>query len=138
MWWDIYRSEDRPLVEAFLRKVMAERSSEETDPFTYDSQYLSPRLKSRLYHATGIRATEVHQKMGEAVMIPAGCVRQARYLQGSIVVGLDFVSPERFAQTMDWSRTMRRFNLERRGEGLDDVLQANALAFFGTIAMLDL
>ncbi|KAG0283413.1 hypothetical protein BGZ96_012226, partial [Linnemannia gamsii] len=34
LWWDIYRAQDRPLVEAFLRKVMAERNSEETDPFT--------------------------------------------------------------------------------------------------------
>ncbi|KAF8930575.1 hypothetical protein BGZ47_000487 [Haplosporangium gracile] len=147
LWWDIYRAEDRPLIEAFLRTVMAEnknnnnkkkKQQEETDPFTYDSQYLSPRLKDRLYHETGVRATEVHQKDGEAVMIPAGCVRQARYLQKSIVVGLDFVSPERFAQTMEWSRALRRFNLERKGEGLDDVLQANKLAFFSTVAMLNL
>ncbi|KAG0371562.1 hypothetical protein BGX24_001491 [Mortierella sp. AD032] len=152
LWWDIYRAEDRPLIETFLMEVMSEkekmrtkrkageksRETTETDPFTFDSHYMSPLLKEQLYHKTGVRAFEVQQKVGEAVMIPAGCLRQARYLQSSILVGLDFVSPERLAQTMDWSWSLRRFNLERKGGDLvDDVLQANNIAFFSTIAMMD-
>ncbi|KAG0211654.1 hypothetical protein BGX33_004157 [Mortierella sp. NVP41] len=89
--WDVYRAEERPLMEAFLRKVMDEDKEgvdkSITDPFTFDSHFLSLQLKNR---ETGVCALTVHQKMS-----------QARYGHGSILVGLDFVSPERFAQMME-------------------------------------
>ncbi|KAF9091446.1 hypothetical protein BGX29_010946 [Mortierella sp. GBA35] len=125
--WDVYRAEERPLMEAFLRKVVDEDKEgvdkSITDPFTFDSHFLSLQLKNR---ETGVCALTVHQKMS-----------QARYGHGSILVGLDFVSPERFAQMMEWSQAWRGYNIARRQEDrLDDVPQANNIAFYRTIAML--
>ncbi|KAF8952599.1 hypothetical protein BGZ46_003433 [Entomortierella lignicola] len=136
--WDVYRAEDRRLVQEYIEQgIMAKRKSRLiSDPFTFHSFYLSPQEQEKLYQEKGVRPYQVMQNLGDAIMIPAGCVRQARYIHDAILVGLDFVSPERLGVTLDWHKEWRLLNLRRRCRRLADVLMAKDILFYTTLAVL--
>ncbi|KAF9201950.1 hypothetical protein BGZ49_007862 [Haplosporangium sp. Z 27] len=136
--WDVYRAEDRRLVQKYIeQEIMAKRKSRLiSDPFTFHSFYLSPQEQEKLYQENGVRPYQVMQNLGDAIMIPAGCVRQARYVHDAILVGLDFVSPERLGVTLDWHKEWRLLNLRRRCRRLADVLMAKDILFYTTLAVL--
>ncbi|KAJ0094684.1 hypothetical protein Patl1_16248 [Pistacia atlantica] len=56
--------------------------------------YLTLEHKAKLKQEYGIEPWTFLQKLGEAVLIPAGCPDQVRNLKSCIKVALDFVSPE--------------------------------------------
>ncbi|KAF9180983.1 hypothetical protein BGZ51_005770 [Haplosporangium sp. Z 767] len=136
--WEIFRAEDRALVQLFLEQhfVQNKMPKKITDPFTYHTLYLSPALQQNLYNQTGVRPYRVEQSLGEAIVIPAGCLRQARYIHGSILVGVDFVSPERFTETVRWSKELREFNLRKYRKRLPDTLMTQNVLLYSTLAML--
>ncbi|KAF8932582.1 hypothetical protein BGZ58_006918 [Dissophora ornata] len=136
--WDIYREEDRHLVKEFLKKfIMAPiKANPNRDPWTCNKYYLSPEQQLQLYQETGVQSYQVLQRKGEAVMIPAGYLRQARYIHDSILVGVDFVSPERFSSTWRWHEEGRILNLKRKNRRQLDVLMAKDILFYSTLAML--
>ncbi|KAF9169832.1 hypothetical protein BGX21_009421 [Mortierella sp. AD011] len=135
--WDVYRAEDRHLVQSYIEQEMSkEKKRKITDPFTFRTHYLSPSDQEELYRKTGARPYRVLQNLGDAIMIPAGCVRQARYIHDAILVGLDFVSPERFGVTLQWQKELRAMNLRRRIKKSPDVLMAKDILFYSTLATL--
>ncbi|KAF9997983.1 hypothetical protein BGZ79_008324 [Entomortierella chlamydospora] len=135
--WDVYRAEDRHLVQSYIEQEMSkEKKRKITDPFTFRTHYLSPSDQEELYRKTGARPYRVLQNLGDAIMIPAGCVRQARYIHDAILVGLDFVSPERFGVTLQWQKELRAMNLKRRIKKSPDVLMAKDILFYSTLAVL--
>ncbi|KAF9352372.1 hypothetical protein BGX26_009817 [Mortierella sp. AD094] len=95
-----------------------------------------PKDQEELYRKSGARPYQVRQNLGDAIMIPAGCVRQARYIHDAILVGLDFVSPERFGVTLQWQKELRTLNLKRRSKKSPDVLMAKDILFYCTLAVL--
>ncbi|KAF9102030.1 hypothetical protein BGX27_011223 [Mortierella sp. AM989] len=136
--WDVYRAEDRHLVQEYIEQnVMSKKKSARiTDAFTFHTFYLSPSDQSSLFQKTGVRPYQVMQNLGDAIMIPAGCARQARYIHDSILVGLDFVSPERLGVTLQWHKELRKLNLRRKSKKMPDVLMTKNILFYSTLAAL--
>ncbi|KAG0047004.1 hypothetical protein BGZ83_007861 [Gryganskiella cystojenkinii] len=136
--WDIFRPEDRSAVAEFITlNVMKEsRNPGSQDPFTNSRHYLGTSRLSQLEKKFKVRPYRVYQRAGEAVMIPAGSARQARYVADTILTGLDFVSPETMSSTLEWSTEKRDYLLlQAKGRVMwMDVIQASCLLFYSTLA----
>ncbi|KAF9335122.1 hypothetical protein BG006_000792 [Podila minutissima] len=138
--WHIFQAEDRMKVGKFLREYVGKKTSPPklcVDPFQDVLPYLKPEVLSLLHTATGVKVTRVALKAGEAIMIPAGCLRQAQFVQNAVVVGVNFVSPERLWATIDWCYEKREYafaspiSKTRR----TDISPARDVAFYSSLAM---
>ncbi|KAM3327020.1 putative protein isoform X3 [Capsicum chacoense] len=88
--WDVFRRQDVPKLEEYLRKHFREFRHIYGSPLPLavhpifdETFYLSTEHKKRL-----------KEEYGEAVFVPAGCSHQVRNLKCCINVAGDFVSPE--------------------------------------------
>lgn len=127
-------------MEHFLREYVGKKPAlpkQCVDPFQDTVSYLKPEMLNQLHKKTGVKATRVALKVDEAIMIPAGCLRQAQFVQNAVTVGVDFVSPERLWATIDWSREKQEYafanpmSKTRR----TDVFSAHDVAFYSSLAM---
>ncbi|KAJ3688612.1 hypothetical protein LUZ61_017776 [Rhynchospora tenuis] len=95
--WEIWRREDVPKLQDYLTKH-ARNFTNHCIPSSLadESIYLTKEHKRRLKEEYGIEAWTFEQKLGDAVLVPAGCPYQVRNLKSCIHVTLGFVSPESF------------------------------------------
>ncbi|KAK1426058.1 hypothetical protein QVD17_14726 [Tagetes erecta] len=92
--WDVYRREDVPKLEDYLRSHSTEfrhkgcRSVEQVfHPIHDRTFYLNTKHKRKLKEEFGIEPWTFKQKLGDAVFIPAGCPYQLRNLKiGKIMI----------------------------------------------------
>ncbi|VVA35590.1 PREDICTED: lysine-specific demethylase JMJ25 [Prunus dulcis] len=95
--WDIFRREDVRKLQDYLRKDYKEFRHTYCCPLP---QVIHPihdqtlEHKRKLKEEYGIEPWTFIQKLGDAVLIPAGCPHQVRNLKSCIKVALEFVSPE--------------------------------------------
>ncbi|KAM7518021.1 hypothetical protein LguiB_016983 [Lonicera macranthoides] len=99
--WDIFRRQDVPKLEEYLKRHFREFRHffccplpQVVHPIHDQTFYLTIEHKRRLKEEYGIEPWTFVQKVGDAVFIPAGCPHQVRNLKSCIKVALDFVSPE--------------------------------------------
>ncbi|KAL6550254.1 hypothetical protein OROMI_020742 [Orobanche minor] len=86
--WDIFRQQDVPKLEEYLKRHFKEFRHiygnpllEVVHPIHDQTMYLTSEHKNRLKEEYGIEPWTFVQKLGDAVFIPAGCPHQVRNLK---------------------------------------------------------
>ncbi|GAB2298740.1 hypothetical protein Dimus_032814 [Dionaea muscipula] len=98
--WDIFRREDVPLLLEYIRRHSNELSggcalhNEAAHPILDRRVFLDIDHKMKLKEEFRIEPWTFSQRVGEAVIIPAGCLYQTRSLKSCIHVTMGFISPE--------------------------------------------
>ncbi|KAF7725526.1 hypothetical protein EC973_009556 [Apophysomyces ossiformis] len=92
--WDIYPSESLSILREFAAKIAKERGFQVQHPIHSQWIYLDDELQDRLWQEYGIKSWRVHQNVGDAVFIPAGCAHQVANNHSAIKCAYDFISPE--------------------------------------------
>ncbi|KAI3890234.1 hypothetical protein MKX03_035170 [Papaver bracteatum] len=112
--WDVFRRQDVPKLIEYLRvhgKEFKKSTNLPTDSVMnplYDQViFLNRDHKRKLKEEVGIEPWTFEQRLGEAVFIPAGCPFQVRYLQSSVHLALDFLSPESLGESIRLAEEIR-------------------------------
>ncbi|XP_050289017.1 lysine-specific demethylase JMJ28 isoform X3 [Quercus robur] len=98
--WDVFRRQDVPKLIEYLQRHSNEFShmsglhKHVVHPILDQSVFLDTTHKMRLKEEFEIEPWTFEQRIGEAVIIPAGCPYQIRNPKSCVHVVLDFVSPE--------------------------------------------
>ncbi|KAG0299118.1 hypothetical protein BGZ98_010317 [Dissophora globulifera] len=136
--WEVYREEDRFIVQQFIDDAIEESGARAGSSMLH-SPVLSAEQQQELYWLTGVRPFQVLQHYGDAVMIPAGSLRQARFVQDTILVAVGFMSPERLPSTIRRSEELRRLSSQKhftdKRQQQDSMMDKDIL-FYSTLAML--
>uniref|UniRef100_M1CWG9 JmjC domain containing protein n=1 Tax=Solanum tuberosum TaxID=4113 RepID=M1CWG9_SOLTU len=112
--WDVFRRQDVPKLEEYLRKHFREFRHigspfpPVVHPILDKTFYLSAEHKRRLKEEYGIEPWTFVQKLGEAVFVPAGCPHQGRNLKPFINVTLDFISAENVNECIRLTEELRK------------------------------
>ncbi|XWS68469.1 hypothetical protein CRYUN_Cryun04dG0093000 [Craigia yunnanensis] len=121
--WDIFRRQDVPKLQEYLKKHFREFRYvhccpvlQVFHPIHDQSFFLTMDHKAKLKNEYGIEPWTFVQKLGEAVFIPAGCPHQVWNIKSCIKVALDFVSPENVGECVrltDEFRVLPRDHIAR-------------------------
>ncbi|KAI5064041.1 hypothetical protein GOP47_0020711, partial [Adiantum capillus-veneris] len=121
--WDIFRREDVPKLQAYLKCHWREFKHTRDEPLDHivnpihdQTIFISEDHKRKLKEEQGIEPWTFEQHTGEAVFIPAGCPHQVRNMQSCIKVALDFVSPENVDQCVRLTEEYRLLPKEHRAK----------------------
>ncbi|GAA0165438.1 histone modifying enzyme [Lithospermum erythrorhizon] len=112
--WDVFRRQDVPQLKEYLtlhyrQFTHTNRSplQQVFDPIHDQTFYLTMEHKRRLKDEYGIEPWTFTQKLGDAVVIPAGCPYQIRNLESCVNVALGFVSPENASESLRLTDELR-------------------------------
>lgn len=131
--WDIFRRQDVPKLEEYLKEHHKEFRhtfglpvDQVVHPIHDQVFYLTAYHKKKLKQEFGIEPWTFVQKLGEAVLIPAGCPHQVRNLKSCIKVALDFVSPENVGECIRLTEEFRILPQKHRAK--EDKLEVSFIS----------
>ncbi|XP_048465111.1 probable JmjC domain-containing histone demethylation protein 2C [Rhincodon typus] len=127
--WHVFSAKDTHKIKEFLQKTHEEQGQESPDHDLICDQtcYLNKKLRRRLYEECGIRSWSIFQFLGDAVLIPAGALRQMQSIYSCIQVSEDFVSPEHTMQSFHLSQELR--HQSRHELNYEDKLQVKNIIY---------
>ncbi|CAH9148512.1 unnamed protein product [Cuscuta epithymum] len=121
--WDIFRRQDVKKLEDYLTKHHKEfrhlqcRPLEQVvHPIHDQCFYMNSYHKKKLKEEFGVEPWTFVQKLGEAILIPAGCPHQVRNIKSCIKVAVDFVSPENVGECCRLTEEFRVLPHEHRAK----------------------
>ncbi|XP_060194189.1 lysine-specific demethylase JMJ26-like [Lycium barbarum] len=133
--WDIFRRQDVPKLEEYLKEHHKEfRHTHDSPveqvvhPIHDQIFYLTAYHKKKLKQEFGVEPWTFVQKLGEAVFIPTGCPHQVRNLKSCIKVALDFVSPENVGECIRLTEEFRVLPQKHRAK--EDKLEVKKMALY--------
>ncbi|KAI0703120.1 hypothetical protein C8Q76DRAFT_590035, partial [Earliella scabrosa] len=124
--WHIFPAAHTATVRHFLRQEYALPG--EIDPVHSQKYYLSDAKLARLKDMHGISPWTLHQRVGDAILIPAGCIHQVRNISSAIKVACDFVSPQNIQRTLKLAQELRLHRISSRSG--EDLLQLRTMVWF--------
>ncbi|GAC99714.1 hypothetical protein PHSY_007317 [Pseudozyma hubeiensis SY62] len=117
--WDIFRAEDAEMLRAFLREEHAKLNFQD-DPIHIQRFFISAPQRVKLYRKYGLKSWRIYQKAGEAVFIPAGCVK----------VAVDFVSPQNVERCFKLTAEFREMVKDYKKAWKEDVLSLRTTLWY--------
>ncbi|KAI8528026.1 hypothetical protein RHMOL_Rhmol12G0119000 [Rhododendron molle] len=133
--WDIFRRQDVPKLDEYLRNHHKEFRHLYCNPVPQvihsihdQAFYLTSHHKRKLKEDFGVEPWTFVQELGEAVFIPAGCPHEVRNFKSCIKVALDFVSPENIVECIRLTDEFRL--LPKNHCAKDDKLEVKKMSLY--------
>ena len=140
--WHVFSQSDTLLLQAMLPALVRERGVREGDRAKLDSThplldgciYLDDALLAELYQQAGIVPYVVMQRLGDALLVPAGCAHQVRNLRSCVKVAADFVAPEHVDKCVSLTEQLRKLPSWHHRRA--DVLNVRSILLYAACACL--
>ncbi|KAI3765147.1 hypothetical protein L2E82_15173 [Cichorium intybus] len=120
--WDIFHQKDVPKILEYLRKYSDKLGKscgspkKVVHPLFDEVFYLDELHKLRIKEEFNVEPWSFEQKIGEAVIIPAGCPYQMKKLKSCVNVVLDFISPESANNCIKVGDELRRLPVNHKAK----------------------
>ncbi|XP_015939790.1 E3 ubiquitin-protein ligase JMJ24 [Arachis duranensis] len=133
--WDVFRRQDVPKLNEYLKTHWNEFGKPDdilneyvTWPLYDGAIFLDRHQKRKLKEEFGVEPWSFEQNLGEAIFVPAGCPFQARNVQSTVQLGLDFLSPESLGEAVRLAEEVR--SLPNEHEAKPQVLEVGKISLY--------